>query len=174
MKSFVLSKKPERPLRTILVVEDQEDTREFYRTCLSLEGFAVRCAVDGADGIAQMRAYRPQLVVLDFTLPRLSGAEVLREIRRDPEINHTPVVLVSGQIQAFLAEVNELTFHTALEKPCEVKELVGAIRSALTTEAVAYGPEAICTKHPGGIRRAAKAACEPRRCCGGRGGPAQR
>jgi len=44
----------------------------------------------------------------------MSGAEVLREIRRDPEISHTPVVLVSGQIQAFLAEVNELTFHSAL------------------------------------------------------------
>lgn len=162
MKSFVPSEMPEWPLRTILVVEDQEDIREFYMTCLSLEGFAVRCAVDGADGIAQVRAHRPQLVVLDFSLPRLSGAEVLREIRRDPEINHTPVVLVSGQIQAFLAEVDELTFHTALEKPCGVKELVGAIRSAL------------CTKRPGAVRQAAKAACEPRRCCGGRGGPVQR
>jgi DNA-binding response OmpR family regulator len=174
MKSFVVSKVPEWSLHTILVVEDQEDTREFYMTCLSLEGFAVRCAVDGADGIAQVRAYRPQLVVLDFTLPRLSGAEVLREIRRDPEINHTPVVLVSGQIQAFLAEVNELTFHTALEKPCEVNELVEAIRCALTTEAVGYGPEAICTKRPDAIRRAAKAACMPRRCFGGRAGPAQK
>src|SRR6266481_5617981 len=80
---------------------------------------------------------------------RMSGAEVLREIRRDPEISHTPVVLVSGQIQAFLAEVNELTFHSALAKPCEVKQLVGAVRSALSTEAVASGLEAICTKRPG-------------------------
>jgi len=96
MRSFDVSKMPDWPLPTILVVEDQEDTREFYKMCLSLEGFAVRCAVDGVDGIAQVRAHRPQVVVLDFTLPRLNGAEVLRKIRRDPGINHTPVVLVSA------------------------------------------------------------------------------
>ena len=120
-----------RPLRTILVVEDHEDTRQLYMTCLSLEGFAVRCAVDGADGIAQVRAHRPELVVLDFAMPRLSGAEVLRQIRRDRTINHTPVVLVSAQIQSFLAEVKELTFHRALEKPCELEDLVRAVRSGL-------------------------------------------
>jgi len=170
MRSFDVSKMPDWPLPTILVVEDQEDTREFYKMCLSLEGFAVRCAVDGVDGIAQVRVHRPQVVVLDFTLPRLNGAEVLRKIRRDPGINHTPVVLVSGRLQEFLAEVNELTVHAALEKPCGVKELVGAIRSALTTQAVAPGPEAICAKRPGASRRSAKAACEPRRCCGRRDG----
>jgi CheY-like chemotaxis protein len=120
-----------RPLRTILVVEDHEDTRQLYMTCLSLEGFAVRCAVDGADGIAQVRAHRPELVVLDFAMPRLSGAEVLRQIRRDRTIHHTPVVLVSAQIQSFLAEVKELTFHRALEKPCELEDLVRAVRSGL-------------------------------------------
>jgi DNA-binding response OmpR family regulator len=121
-----------RASHKVLVVEDHDDTRELYMTCLSLEGFEVRGAVDGADGIAQVRAHRPDLVLLDFALPRMNGAEVLREIRRDPDLSGTAVVLVSAQMRLCLAEVEGLLFHAALEKPCELDEVLGAVRSAIS------------------------------------------
>ena len=81
----------------VLVVEDHEDTRELYMTCLSLEGFEVRGAADGAEGLAEFRKHRPDLVLLDFALPRMNG----------------------------------LTFQAALGKPCELDEVLGAVRSAI-------------------------------------------
>ena len=116
---------------SVLVVEDHEDTRELYMTCLSLEGFDVRGAADGAEGLAQVRKHRPDLVLLDFALPRMNGAEVLREIRGDPELSRTPVVLVSAQMRLFLVEVEGLAFQAALEKPCDLDEVLGAVRSAI-------------------------------------------
>ncbi len=117
--------------RTILIVEDHEDTRELYACCLSLEGFAVRFASDGVDGIADLRAQRPHLVVLDFALPRLSGAGVLRQMRMDSDLKLTPVILVSAQMQEFIAAVHGLPFDAALEKPCELSDLVRAVHAAL-------------------------------------------
>ena len=116
---------------SVLIVEDHEDTRELYMTCLSLEGFEVRGAADGAEGLAQVRKHRPDLVLLDFALPRMTGAEVLREIRGDPELSGTPVVLVSAQMRLCLAEATGLTFQAALEKPCDLDEVLGAVRSAI-------------------------------------------
>ena len=104
--------------RTILIVEDHDDTRELYVCCLSLEGFAVRSASDGVEGIADLRAQRPHLVVLDFALPRLSGAGVLRQMRMDSDLKLTPVILVSAQMQEFI-------------KPCELSDLVRAVHTAL-------------------------------------------
>jgi len=61
----------------------------------------------------------------------MNGAEVLREIRGDPELSRTPVVLVSAQMRLCLAEVEGLTFQAALEKPCDLEEVLGAVRSAI-------------------------------------------
>ena len=115
----------------ILIVEDHEDIRELYVYCLSLEGFAVRSASDGVEGIADLRARRPDLVVLDFGLPRLSGAGVLREMRMDSDLKLTPVILVSAQMPEFIAAVDGLAFDAALEKPCELSDLVRVVHAAL-------------------------------------------
>ena len=126
---------------TILIVEDHEDIRELYACCLSLEGFAVRSASDGVEGIADLRAQRPDLVVLDFGLPRLSGAGVLRQMRMDSDLKLTPVVLVSAQMPEFIAAVDGLAFDAALEKPCELSDLVRAVHEALrASRARKYNP----------------------------------
>jgi two-component system response regulator len=82
----------------------------------------------------RLRAERPNLLVLDFALPRLSGAGVLRQLRLDSELELTPVVLVSAQIQEFLAAVDGLPFDAALEKPCELADLVRVVHEALPAD----------------------------------------
>jgi len=118
---------------SVLVVEDHEDTRELYMTCLSLEGFDV----PGGGRPTAPRALRrsadigPTWSCSISRLPRMNGAEVLRKIRGDPELSRTPVVLVSAQMRLCLAEVEGLTFQAALEKPCDLDEVMGAVRSAI-------------------------------------------
>src|SRR5258708_10767771 len=85
--------------RNILIVEDDEDTRELYACCLSLEGFAGQSASDGVEGMARLRAAHPNLVLLDFALPRLTGAGVLRRLRIHPALQLTPLILVSARTQ---------------------------------------------------------------------------
>ena len=134
---------------SVLVVEDHEDTRELYMTCLSLEGFEVRGAADGAEGLAQVRKHRPDLVLLDFALPRMNGAEVLREIRGDPELSRTPVVLVSAQMRLCLAEVKGLAFQAALCLRDKQNQVIGAnVGGVPPTIASLYNDPALYADYP--------------------------
>jgi DNA-binding response OmpR family regulator len=128
--------------RTILIIEDHQDTRELYACCLSLEGFAVRSASDGVEGIASVRGQRPHLVILDFSMPRMNGACVLRQMRMDSEIKLTPVVLVSAQMREFITAVHGLGFAAALQKPCELSELVRVVHAALRAPGSSVHPAA--------------------------------
>src|SRR5687768_5115411 len=69
----------------VLLVDDEPICREPIARLLRLEGMAVTCASDGIEALRTMRASRPGMVLLDLTLPRLSGLDVLRVIRRSEE-----------------------------------------------------------------------------------------
>jgi CheY-like chemotaxis protein len=80
---------------TILVCEDESTLRELVRAVLG-PGYRYVDAVDGAESLDLVRSLRPDLVVLDLMLPQTSGFEVLAEIRRDPHLRHTPVVVLTA------------------------------------------------------------------------------
>jgi CheY-like chemotaxis protein len=82
--------------RKILVVDDEPDVVSYLTTFLEDEGFSVVSAQDGPDGIAKARAERPDLITLDITMPGMSGIEVLTILRRDPELNPIPVIVITG------------------------------------------------------------------------------
>ncbi|MBI3507550.1 MAG: response regulator [Proteobacteria bacterium] len=78
----------------ILIIDDHEIVRRAIHTLLLREAYEVRSAVDGHEGIRQFREFKPDLVILDRDLPKLSGSEVLRLIRRE---NRTvPVIVFTG------------------------------------------------------------------------------
>ena len=81
----------------ILVIEDEGTQRMLTCDCLEEAGFKVAEAVNGEDGISQVHALRPDLVLLDVMLPGMDGFEVCQRIRDAPEIGHTPVVLITGR-----------------------------------------------------------------------------
>jgi DNA-binding NtrC family response regulator len=99
---------------------------------LEFDGYKVIEAEDGGDGLAAFMRHRSSIsiVLLDWTMPRMDGAEVLAEIRKvAPEM---PVVLMSGYPEAEAAETfsgEELAGF--LSKPCSVKEVVTVVRKAL-------------------------------------------
>ena len=80
----------------ILVVDDEPDVVSYLSTFLEDEGFAVVCAQDGPEGIDKARAERPDLITLDITMPGMSGIEVLTVLRRDPDLNPIPVIVITG------------------------------------------------------------------------------
>lgn len=83
--------------KRILVVEDERDMAELIALRLGREGYKVEHAYDGPEGLSKIRSERPDLVLLDIFLPRMSGIEVLREVRQDPRVSLTPIILVTAK-----------------------------------------------------------------------------
>jgi CheY-like chemotaxis protein/anti-sigma regulatory factor (Ser/Thr protein kinase) len=80
----------------ILVIEDSPDIRALMRMLLESEGYDVAVAGDGQSGVAAARKERPDLILMDLSLPVLSGWEAAREIKADPEIGAIPILAVTA------------------------------------------------------------------------------
>jgi signal transduction histidine kinase/DNA-binding response OmpR family regulator len=83
--------------RSILVVDDDEPTREFIAELLSKNGFAVRTAADGPQARRQVAAALPELVILDLILPGISGFQLLTDWRRDSRTENLPVFVLTSK-----------------------------------------------------------------------------
>jgi PAS domain S-box-containing protein len=82
--------------RRVLVVDDNIDAADSIAMILRLQGYDVRCTHDGFSALDAAKAYHPDVIVLDIGLPGLSGYEVARRLRLDPEFAATPLVAVTG------------------------------------------------------------------------------
>jgi len=80
----------------VLLVEDNPVVMAVYRSGLSMAGFTVDTANDGAAALAHAAATTPDVIVLDLMLPIIDGFEVLRRIRADPTLTHVPVLVFSN------------------------------------------------------------------------------
>ena len=120
-----------RPLRegaTIVVVEDQADSRETLCELLSQEGFACRTAENGSEGLALIDELRPPAAILDVGLPGIDGFEVARRLRADPKHSGMLLIALTGYGQAAeRARGQEAGFDEHLVKPVNLDELVGLL-----------------------------------------------
>jgi CheY-like chemotaxis protein/anti-sigma regulatory factor (Ser/Thr protein kinase) len=91
----VASMVPDGHAGLVLVIDDDAATRDLVSRFLRREGFAVRCASDGAQGLAMARQLRPVAILLDVMMPRMDGWAVLSALRADPDLAETPVVMVT-------------------------------------------------------------------------------
>lgn len=82
--------------KTILIVDDEPDTAEMLGEMLRLAGYHAIQTCAGGQTLSMMLNHRPDGVILDVLLPDQSGIDVLKGIRRDPRLAHTPVILISG------------------------------------------------------------------------------
>ena len=83
--------------RKILVVDDSPTVRKLISGKLEKCGHEVVCAVDGADALEKIKELKPDLVLLDITMPRMDGYQVCKHIRGDEETKDVPVVMISGK-----------------------------------------------------------------------------
>jgi DNA-binding response OmpR family regulator len=115
----------------ILLVEDEPLTAEVFARALSREGHFVEVARDGLQALRQLRDHTLSLVVLDMSLPAMSGADLVRRLRAD---GHTklPIVVVSGSHRSeSRLDAAELWPGTWLEKPIKPRDLVRIVRDFL-------------------------------------------
>ena len=85
----------EDALIDVLLIEDDRDTLEMYRTKLELDGYRVHVALDGVEGLERAKELLPDIVFLDVRLPK-DGFEVLQELRRHGPTAETPVIILSN------------------------------------------------------------------------------
>ncbi|MGJ3245797.1 MAG: response regulator [Elainellaceae cyanobacterium] len=116
----------------ILVIDDSRVIRNMVRDMLPKGNFQVLEAKDGIEGLNSIRQERPNLIMLDFLLPRMSGWEVFQQIQGQTELQSIPLVLMSGRREEVTEKIPEpFEYFEFIEKPFEQKELIEAIKSAM-------------------------------------------
>lgn len=116
----------------ILLVEDNEMNRDMLSRRLERKGYTVVCAVDGQQGLDRARAERPDLILMDLSLPVLDGWEATRRLKADPDLRRIPVIaltahaMASDEQQARAAGCDD--YDT---KPVELPRLLAKIEALL-------------------------------------------
>ena len=105
---------------TVLIADDSEDTREMYAEYLRFVGrFDVDTAVDGSDAMRKALAQPPDVLVLDLTMPGLTGWEVAARLKAEARTKHVRIIAVSGHAVAGAEEMTRKAGVDAyLVKPC--------------------------------------------------------
>ena len=120
----------DRPL--VLIADDDEDILELVRLRLTRCGYETVLARDGVAALAGIRSRRPDLVLLDVTMPGLDGYGVTAELRRDPETLALPVILLTALAQStYVSRGFELGVDDYVTKPFSPQELEGCVAAAL-------------------------------------------
>jgi CheY-like chemotaxis protein len=122
----------------ILLVEDNEMNRDMLSRRLIRRGYEVAVAVDGAQGVAMARSEKPDLVLMDLSLPGIDGWEATRRIKAGADTKHLPVI---GLTAHAMAGDREKALEAGCDdydtKPIELDRLIGKIESLLSNGAKA-------------------------------------
>ena len=113
----------------MLLVEDNEDNRTIYSTVLRHLGFQVIEAVDGVEAVALARSERPDLILMDISIPRMDGWEATRVLREDPSTRDIPIIALTAHALADdRKRATEVGFTSYLTKPVEPNAVVAEVR----------------------------------------------
>jgi CheY-like chemotaxis protein len=123
-RSFVRRRDAQKAL--VLVVDDGAEARDLYCAYLEFHGFGAEAAEDGPSGIAMALATAPDAIVLDFSMPKMDGAEVLRRLKNDERTRGIPVVMVTA-VPELVGRDARASCAAFLEKPCEPDRLMETI-----------------------------------------------
>lgn len=119
----------------ILVVDDDPDIVQILKLTLKSRGYDVSTAGDGEEGLRMIRAARPDLLLLDLMMPRMSGLEVVRRLRENPETRDIPIIVLSaiGEKTGKPEEFWRLGLGTDdfISKPFDQTALLGRIECVL-------------------------------------------
>jgi DNA-binding response OmpR family regulator len=114
----------------ILVVDDEPDVLQIVSQRLVREGFDVAGAIDGEEALSKFSEFDPDLVLLDLTMPKLNGFEVLKQIREKYTDRWRPVIIISAQTELdTLHKCYNMEADHYLTKPCAIDVILRGIET---------------------------------------------
>lgn len=115
-------------MKTVLLVENDFDTCEIYRTVLTHRGYRVLAAGNGSDGVRMAVENTPDLIVMNLSMPKLDGLSAASILRADERTAMIPIIACTGFIRDEGEQEAEVAGCDAyLEKPCEPSRLVAEV-----------------------------------------------
>src|SRR5687767_7503140 len=118
--------------KTVLLVEDNEDNRIVYSTILRHFGYSVSEALNGEEGIAKARSEKPDLILMDISIPIIDGWEATQVLKHDPTTRDIPIIALTAHALASDREkAMEVGCDGYLAKPCEPRAVVAEVQKFL-------------------------------------------
>jgi two-component system phosphate regulon response regulator PhoB len=128
----------------ILIVEDEEPIVTLVRYNLERQGFRVAAARDGEEGLVMIAEEKPDLMILDWMLPFVSGIELCRQIRRRPETRHLPVIMLTAKgEEADRVRGLDSGADDYVTKPFSPQELLARVRAVLRRASPSFDEETL-------------------------------
>jgi DNA-binding response OmpR family regulator len=120
-------------MKKILIIEDDQILGNIYRNKLTVEGYQVESAQNGESGLALMRSFQPQMILLDLLLPQMSGVDVIKHIRSEADFAKIPIVVLSN---TYLTNVIQEAWKAGASKclskaRCSPKDILEVVRQTL-------------------------------------------
>ncbi len=120
----------QKPL--VLVVDDFKMIRESFARILAGAGYEVAQAASAEECLARAAGMRPDVILMDLSLPAMSGLDALRELRKQESTRETPVIFLTAHGQEIESAIPAgVGFHGVLSKPCTPEEVIAKIKSVL-------------------------------------------
>lgn len=139
-------------MHKVLIVEDDQLVAGIYRNKLAVAGFEVQTAFDGEIGLETARNFRPDAVLLDLMLPKVTGVDLIRQIRAEPGMDQVPLIVFSS---TFLTNLIQEAWKAGATKclskaNCTPKQVIEVVRGAISARTAAMPPAAIGAASNGG------------------------
>ncbi len=121
-------------MKKILIIEDDQIVANIYRNKFAVEGYQVEIALDGEAGLRMVQSFRPDAVVLDLMLPKMTGVEVMKKLRAEPDFQHLPVIVFSNTyLTNMVQEAWKAGATKCLSKAnCTPKQVIEMVRNAIS------------------------------------------
>ncbi len=120
-------------MKKILIIEDNQIVANVYRNKLAVEGYQIEVALDGENGLKMMRTFQPDIMILDLMLPKMSGVDVIKEVRGEADFAKLPIIVFSNTyLTNLIQEAWKAGANKCLSKAsCSPKEILDVVRHTI-------------------------------------------
>lgn len=132
----------------VLIADDTADTRDLYCLYLTSRGFKVVTAKDGEAAVEMALRHQPDVVVIDFAMPRLDGMAAIQRLKTDSRTRHTPIVMLTANpLRAAQGRSLQASLDGFLTKPCLPEHLEQHIDALMSVSRARGSVTRCCSSH---------------------------
>jgi len=122
-------------LSKILLVDDEVGFAELLSDLLSMDNYEVEVAHDGQEGLEKLETFKPDVIISDVVMPRLSGFEMFKKVKASPQTASIPFLFITGfQDERVLAEARKIGVFGILRKPIDIEQIENRLRDLLNNK----------------------------------------